>query len=48
MQDITERSKVTLAVQLMGLSGRPSLYEGDEKAETQLNLGVRLGYSCQF
>ena len=46
MQDITERSKVTLAVQLMGLSGRPTVYE--EKAETQLNLGVRLGYSCQF
>ena len=48
-QKITNTGSVTLAVQLQGLYGRPQfneLYEG--KPETQLNLGVRLGYSCQF
>ena len=49
-QKVTETGSVTLALQLQGLYGRPDF--GDEgesaKAESQLNLGVRLGYSCQF
>ena len=53
-QKITETGHITLGVQLMQLLGRPDFggddgegYESD-KTESQLNLGVRLGYSCQF
>ena len=49
-QKIANTGSVTLSVQLMQLLGRPDF--GDEyesaKAESQLTLGVRLGYSCQF
>lgn len=49
-QKIANTGSVTLSVQLMQLLGRPDF--GDEyesaRAESQLNLGVRLGYSCQF
>ena len=48
-QRVTNTGSVTLALQLQGLCGRPKyeeLYDG--KPENQLNLGVRLGYSCQF
>lgn len=48
-QQITNTGSVTLALQLQGLHGRPSFnQEFEGKSEAQLNLGVRLGYSCQF
>ena len=49
-QKVSNTGYVTLAVQLQGLYGRPDFgdEEGSAKAESQLNLGVRLGYSCQF
>ncbi len=47
-QDITKRSKVTLAVQLMGLTGRPDIYGDGDKPKSQMNLGLRLGYSYTF
>lgn len=46
-QKVTKTGHITLAVQLMQLLGRPE-YGPDDKTESQLNLGVRLGYSCQF
>ena len=48
-QKVTNTGSVTLAVQLQGLYGRPHFDEVAEgKPDSQLNLGVRLGYSCQF
>ena len=48
-QKVTNTGSVTLAVQLQGLYGRPHFDEIVEgKPDSQLNLGVRLGYSCQF
>ena len=47
-QKVTETGSVTLALQLQGLHGRPYFEGVDGKPESQLNLGVRLGYSCQF
>ncbi len=48
-QKVTKTGSVTLSLQLMQLLGRPKFDElADGKPESQLNLGVRLGYSCQF
>ena len=49
-QKVTNTGSLTLSVQLMQLLGRPDFGdgEGSDKTESQLNLGVRLGYSCQF
>ena len=50
-QKVSNTGSLTLALQLQGLYGRPHFKLAnvvDEKTESQLNLGVRLGYSCQF
>ena len=49
-QKVTNTGSLTLALQLQGLHGRADFGDEEEsdKTEAQLNLGVRLGYSCQF
>ena len=51
-QEVSNTGSLTLALQLQGLYGRPyfKMFNGlvDGKPESQLNLGVRLGYSCRF
>ena len=49
-QKVTNTGSLTLALQLQGLHGRPDFGDEEEsdKTESQLNLGVRLGYSCRF
>ncbi len=49
-QKVSEHSKLTLALQLQGLYAQPSYNEDGEeyKPSSQLQLGVRVGYSCQF
>ena len=48
-QEVTSTSSVTVALQMQGLYGRPTfdrVLVG--RSSSQLYLGVRLGYSCQF
>ena len=48
-QEVTETGSVTLALQLQGLYGRPTFGQVlVGRSSSQLNLGVRLGYSCRF
>ena len=50
-QAVCESGSISFAVQLQGLMGRPNFgepYDGTDKVQHQLNLGLRLGYSCQF
>ena len=48
-QEVTSTSSVTLALQMQGLYGRPTFNQVlAGRPNSQLTLGVRLGYSCQF
>ena len=48
-QKVSGTGSLTLALQMQGLYGRPTFDQVlAGKTGIQLNLGVRLGYSCQF
>ena len=48
-QKVTNTGSVTLALQMQGLYGRPTFDQVlAGRPSSQLNLGVRVGYSCRF
>ncbi len=48
-QEVTGTGSVTLALQMQGLYGRPTFDQVlAGRPSFQLNLGVRVGYSCRF
>ena len=50
-QAVCKSGSISFAVQMQGLTGRPNFGDpvnGPDKTRHQLDLGLRLGYSCQF